>query len=418
MKLLNHLIVIFILLFILMTSCKERKRDNPFDPGGDLESPISIELHPNSRLVKLTWSVENLTDFVGFRIYKSVNDSNQFELLQELSATQREYTDSTVQYYNWYYYRISVLGIHAESTPSPSKCTYLGPGNTCILSRYGYAIHEYSYDLKYRLNLYNTQYPPINWDWNLAEKQIWLANAQFRSISRLDISLGYVDFIYDEGLQRPIDICWNSDLVKLYILDEEKDKIFTLDGTTLSDTINLPGKNFLKMILVNNSRIITIDSTRAVIYASGTDSVSIINFSTGMIGQDIISEDNNIYILTSDVNTGTSVITNYSFITNEFQYTNCDGYFRILRKPLNQEYFWLGEQINVDTYRCVKLSQNGQRLLELSTFESIDDIQINPHDYSIIIAQRYQNKIILFNENGLKISENRNIYDPIKVFIY
>ena len=171
------------------------------------------------------------------------------------------------------------------------------------------------------------------------------------------------------------------------------------------------------MILANNSRIVTLDSSRAIIYTSGSDSSSIINFSIGIIGQDIISENDNIYILTSDVNTRTSLIINYSLLTDEFQYINCNGYFRILRKPLNQDYFWVGEQIDTNTYRCVKLSQNGQRLLELSTIESIDDMQINPNDYSVIIAQRYQNKILLFNENGLKISENRTIYDPIKVFI-
>ena len=67
----------------------------------------------------------------------------------------------------------------------------------------------------------------------------------------------------------------------------------------------------------------------------------------------------------------------------------------------------------------MKLSSDGYRLLELNSLSGeIDDIQINPHDYSIIVLQRYQNNIILFDSLGNQLTQGNQVYDPIKAFIY
>jgi len=71
--------------------------------------------------------------------------------------------------------------------------------------------------------------------------------------------------------------------------------------------------------------------------------------------------------------------------------------------------------------RCTyqQLSSDGQRLFELNALNGdIDDLKINPHDCSIIALQRYQNNIILYDSLGNQMTNGKQVYDPIKVFIY
>ena len=90
----------------------------------------------------------------------------------------------------------------------------------------------------------------------------------------------------------------------------------------------------------------------------------------------------------------------------------------LLYKPNNRNYLWMAENINYESSRGVKLSLDGIRLLELSNLENlIDDIKINPHDQSIIVLQRIENNIVLFDSTGQQLSSNNQIYDPIKVYI-
>lgn len=78
----------------------------------------------------------------------------------------------------------------------------------------------------------------------------------------------------------------------------------------------------------------------------------------------------------------------------------------------------MAENIDYESSRAVKLSLDGVRLLELSGLSKlINDIKINPYDNSIVLLQRYMNRIVLYDSTGQQLSSNTQLYDPIKVYI-
>ncbi len=214
------------ILLIFFLSCSERERNNPFDAGGKYKAPVELSLEQVDDKIHLSWKVKNIKDFSGFRIYRSVDDTTNFSLLTQLSAERSSYTDSDVQYTRWYYYYITVLGKGIESSPSKIVKGLPGPGEIFIMSRLGYAIHHYSYDLLSRKNLYNLQFRPYKWAWDLEKNMVWISSPQFGTVSRLNLKVGMEDFSLSENLDEPLDTKWNSSLKKLYILDSEKDRIF------------------------------------------------------------------------------------------------------------------------------------------------------------------------------------------------
>ena len=74
--------VIFCLLGLLL-SCSERNRQNPFDPGGNLESPLELSIAPQNTAVRLNWILLKEIDFIGFNLYRSEADSSGFSLINK-----------------------------------------------------------------------------------------------------------------------------------------------------------------------------------------------------------------------------------------------------------------------------------------------------------------------------------------------
>ena len=113
-----------LLLFLLLISgvlvqCSNRDRSNPFDPGITTPPPIDLFIEPHNNQARLSWQVNDVTDYQGFRIYRAV-DNDTFEFLIELSPDLTFYIDSTLSYYHWYQYRLTIMGYSHETLPSNS----------------------------------------------------------------------------------------------------------------------------------------------------------------------------------------------------------------------------------------------------------------------------------------------------------
>ena len=414
----KHFLVIFIFLLpFIFFSCSGRERDNPLDPLGKFKTPVELQLLPDGQQVTLKWNVKDLTDYYGFRIYRAIDDTTSFQLLKEVDPQIKSYTDSSVSFYHWYFYRVSVLGYQTESKPSKIQKTLPGPGTIEILSRYGYSIHEYSYDLLHRIELYNTEFPPINWAWDQINGQVWLAYAQYRSISKLNLSLGYEDFFFEDHLLMPVDLKWDNLNQRLYILDSQKGKIYTLFQEAITDSIDLNEDNYFKMILTPEQNIATIDSDKVNIYSVDGVALDTSFLPTAFLGQDLLYDDGNVYILAANIEDNRSLIRKLQLVSGKHEDTFFDGYFELFTRGSATDYFWASEFIDINNYRLVKLSDSGQRLLERTTSSNFSDMQINNIDNSLITVQRYLNRIALYDSTGSLISENDDIYDPVKALI-
>lgn len=405
------------LIYINFFYCTERNRLNPFDPDGKINSPIQLSISPNDRSVKLSWTIQNITDFKGFRLYRARDDDN-FYLLAELSPQTRSYSDSLLDYYHWYQYRISILGYQNESRPSQPVRFFPGPGKVWLLTRYGYSIRQLSYDLLHSLKVYNTNYPPISWDLDIGNDKIWLAHAQYRYISKLNISLGYEDFFLQNNFLQPMDIKLDSNSDRVIVLDSRRQSIFLLENQAVQDSIALDYDNYFKMVVTNNSEIIVMNDNSVSIFNADGDSVAKINFESGFTGRDIMLENSLLYILISNSVSNQSKIITYDRSNQQSVQLNLTGNYILFDKPVNKNYLYLGEVITSNSARLVKLSMEGNRLLELPVLTGyIDDIAINQNDNSMIVLQRYENNLVLYDSLGQIISTNNQIYDPIKITV-
>ncbi len=413
----NFLLIYISVLLLIVLSCSGRERDNPLDPLGKFKTPVDLQLFPDGHQVTLNWDVKDLKDYYGFRIYRAVDDTNSFELLKEVDPEIKSYIDSSVAFYRWYFYRVSVLGYQTESKPSRIQKTLPGPGTIEILSRYGYSIHEYSYDLLHRMQIYDTEFPPINWAWDQANEQVWLAYAQYRSISKLNLSLGYEDFFFEDHLLMPVDLKWDNLNQRLYILDSQKGKIYTLSQQTIIDSIDLNEDNYFKMILTPEQNIATIDSDKVNIYSVDGVSLDTSFLPPDYLGQDLLYDDGNVYILAANISDKRSLIRKFQLSSGKSEDTYIDGFFEIFARASGRDYFWASEFIDLNNYLLVKLSDSGQRLLERTTSGNFSDMQVNTIDNSLITVQRYLNRTALYDSTGGLISENDDIYDPVKALI-
>ena len=411
------LLTIGILVTLLLPGCSERERKNPFDPGSHFKVPIDLSLSPVGTQVTLTWSVTGLEDYAGFRIYRAVDDSTQMELFQELPASVSTYTDTSVQFYHWYYYRVSVLGHGVESDPSPMQKTYPGPGTPYILSRYGYSIYQLSYDLLHTLMRANTFLATKNWAWNPGAGIIWLATAQFRFVTRFRLEVGQEDLFLEKPFQRPEDLTFNADKSHLYVLDTRKRLIYTLVQGQVTDSIPIPQGDYLEIRTGWQNTLWLLGKTHLRVFNESGDSLFAFPFDFGQEGADLCFRNNHMYLLTTNAENQTSILFTFTENQTTMNFQELSGTFFIVRQPAAESFFWLGEYMGEGNYRAVKLSEDGQRLLELPSVRSLKDIRIHPVDGSIILVRRYEDSISLYDKNGQFISTRTQIYDPIRAYI-
>ena len=413
----KYYLTIIILVGQIFFNCTERNRLNPFDPEGKIKSPIQLSISPSGHSARLNWSIQDITDFKGFRLYRA-RDDNNFILLADLSPQTRSYSDTLLDYYHWYQYRIAILGYQNESLPSEPVRFYPGPGKVWLLTRYGYSIRQLSYDLLHSSKVYNTNYPPISWDLDLGREEIWLAHAQYRYISKMNISLGYEDFFLQNDFQQPMDIKRDSNSDRIIVLDSRGKALFLLENQTVRDSIALDRDNYFKMMVTNNSQIIAMNDNSARIFEAEGDSLYRINFEDGFRGADMMLQDSLLYVLISNATSSQSQLITFNRSSQQLMHLNLTGIFTLIGKPADKNYLYLSEVINSNSTRLVKLSLEGNRLLELPVLAgNIDDIAINQNDNSIIVLQRYQNNLVLYDSLGQIISTNNQIYDPIKITI-
>ncbi len=414
---LGLLLLFLIGIFFLLGGCSERERKNPFDPGSRFKVPIQLSLTVEEGQVTLSWSVQEVKDYVGFRLYRGVDDSSHMELWQELPASRKTFTDTSISYYHWYYYQVSVLGHGVESAPSAMQKTYPGPGTPYILSRYGYSLYQLSYDLLHTTVRYNIQLAPKSWAWDFNRRTIWLATAQFGTVSRLRLDVGQEDLFLDEPFRRPEDLSYDEEQNRLVVLDSRKSMVYLLENALTTDSILLPDADWSKVQIGWQHTIWVLGKHRALVFNALGDSLFHFIFETDQEGMDLFFQNNQMYVLTSNVDMETSYL--YRFAENQStpQFLELSGVFFIVRQAAADSNYWMGEYMVGGNYRAVKLSPQGRRLLEISSLRSLADIAINPVDGSIVLAQRYEDAVSLYTSNGQHIATRTEIYDPVKVLI-
>lgn len=411
-------------LLVAINSCSERKHDNPFDPEGQNEPPLilSTNSRDNSTIqLSWRWAADPINDYSGFRIYRSV-DSQNFILYREIPKGRFSFVDSSAQAYHWYYYKISIYGPGVESISSQSQRVFLGDGIYWILSKYGFWIRKVSYDLQRSLNYYNTTYPAEEWAVSINDSLIWLAFTLYGDgVSNLNLRTASEDFFYFGNLTSPVDVEYDPQQNKAYALDERtpNDKIAVFQNNALQLSIDLPQGNYFKLFLSNpNQQLIILGEKKclklSLVSMTITDSLLI---AADYTGQDMDASADSIFILASSMQGST--IYKLSFSDMSQNTVNVDGDFYRITYASQSDQFYLAEDVPSAQDRVVKLSAQGSRLLQLSGFEYVGQVGLNPHDQSIVVLDRLGDRLFLFDRNGNEVSRSAQnaFYDPIRIFI-
>lgn len=422
-------IFLFASALILLSGCSERGHDNPFDPQGSSTSPVTLSVtSTDNSTIRLDWDWQSdpVTDYTGFRIYRSAGNNQNYVLYQEIPRHPFAFVDSAVQQYDWYYYKVSVYGSAVESAPSQPQKIYLGQGSYWILSRYGFWVRTVSYDLLHINTQYYTQYPAEEWAVSLEDSLINLCFFRFDvGISQLNLKKGFEDYFYYDDLDSPVDVEYDPSQKRIYVLDENgpsiEDQLYIIKNKSFERKITLPQDNYLKLYLsIPNQCLMILGKTTLLKFSltSGTITDSF-PLSAGFDGQDVDASSDSIFVLCASEASNSTQIYKISFADNGTNSLTVPGiYYRITVKSATGE-LYVAESIAGAKDRVVKLSPQGTRLLQLPNFEFIEQIGLNPYDQSIVVVDRFGDQLVLYDSSGNEVSRSspNRFYDPIRIYI-
>lgn len=419
-------ILLFASVWALLNGCAQRGRDNPLDPQSHVESPVTLSLNStDNSTVRLNWYWSSIpvTDYSGFRIYRLGGDNQKYELYREISKNQFSFIDSSVQRYDWYYYKVSVFGPDVESTPSPPEKIYLGQGSYWILSKYGFWVRTVSYDLLHIKKQYNTAYPAEEWAVSLSDSLINLCFFRYdRGVSQLNLKKGFEDYFYHDDLISPIDVEYDPSDNRIYILDDNvQNQLQIVRNKSLERKITLPQDDYVKLYLsIPNQYLLILGRTMLLKFSLASSTITdSFPFAAGFIGQDLDASNDSIFVLTESTASNSSQIYKVSFASSGVNTTTVSGiYYRITVNSAGSE-MYLAESIADAKDMVVKLSPQGTRLLQLPNFESIEQIGLNPYDGSIVVVDRFGDQLVLYDSSGNEVSRSSpdRFYDPIRIYI-
>ncbi len=429
-----YLFICFLVLQILL-SCTDRSRDNPFDPKSDQPPPVSLDLLPDSESVRLEWQLNSeFTKLSGFRIYRSVGAPDNFQLFKELPSTQTTYTDTSVEKGTWYYYRITALGESVESPPSKNCKTLLGEGEYWVLGRNDFGVRKISYDLIHELSRFSTFYSPEEWAICHNDSSIWLSFATFTTgLSRLNKISGSEEIFYLNEFEYPIDIEQTPNTNKLYVLDDDRKKVFVLHNNNIVNQIAIDSSDSYSKIKYDtiNDQLLVLGQRKLLMIALNGNERDIYPFSTdaGQLGVDFDLVGLKAYLISTDIDEEKSILHVLSQNPNRAaNFTledslHLDGIFYRIRFDHVNDWYYVAKRLNSANDFILQLSLDGNRLSQLSGFNFVEQIEINPHDRTVIVVDGPGNILYLYGKDGQLISKALNedgdkyIGRPIRVFI-
>jgi hypothetical protein len=420
-----HPIYILFCTLLLLFSCSDRERSNPFEmqePGEFIE----LTLKPTANYVDLEWRLtQDVSTINGFRIYRSVNSPENFSVIAQVTGTARSYRDNAVQPGNRYYYKITAVGAALESAPSNLLNTLIGPGSWWVLTTDDRNVKLLSYDLQHVIKDYRTEFLSNVWATPTGSDSLfWLTTPPFvKSIVSLNRYNGREDFFYFDSLAKADDLSYNSSEKQLFVLDATRKKLIVITNNNFVGSVKLNLAIVYRKIKYNNAASLLFLTGSAGVELYTTDGslpvfTNIFEFESGFSGQDISVVGSTTYVLAASQNT--SII--YQFDgANLLRTIQLEGRYNHIT-AIDQQTFLLSEFIEIGDDALVKMDINGTILFRKVEFGLISAIGYNPIDHTIVVADYTKNLITLHDDSGNRISESRDhsgnkiLREPLQLF--
>ncbi len=414
--------IIIPLFLLILLSCSDRDKDNPFDPTGD--EPVILGARSINKSVELSWGQPDLVDYTGFNLYRKEEGAEQFfTRIAELLPVSRTYTDTTVEYGSTYIYFIKLASGNLESRPSRAVTATPGPGFNWIVDQYNYQILKTNYDLSYTFLVYDTYpYPGMPTDMAVSpslETGVILFNRS-GMIQEIDFS-GNLKSQYDE-IRYPYAVAYDP-VGSLFWIVDSSGFLYTLD--TQADDINYVYISFSKPISIHiapEKNLISVVDAGEKEIVQFNRSGNLINKITLINGKPlegpyryIIDEKHDRSWLV-DGNMDIDYI--YTKSSEDEEYFLADSVINagdIEVSPSSEQAWYVS--FNRDSSIVLQLSAEGTRQLELSYFYNPFDLHVNPYDGSLIVVDSWNGRVLHYDDSNRLIGEMVNLSFPVKVLV-
>ncbi len=260
-------VIIIIAALLLMNSCSDRERTNPFDPNNPFThgAPTNVRVKSHRNTIELRWSKMDVEDLSHYQIYRA-KENAELDSFRTISADMNFFFDTPAKYDTRYRYAVQAFTEYDAGTLSDTVSIIPGPVNFVIADFYNFVVRKLTYDAEHIMAV-NYFPSPIAVETHPQEGNIYIAEYWNQQITVTDPELNPINTL---GLNdRPIDFALDAANQRLYVLGVDQNQLIIL--TTLGtyiESISLPFKLAVKSHICYDSL-----SSCAWISVSGRDSL-------------------------------------------------------------------------------------------------------------------------------------------------
>ncbi|PJF32975.1 MAG: hypothetical protein CUN57_03340, partial [Phototrophicales bacterium] len=100
-------IFLTVVVFCTVLGCADRDRENPLDPKNPLTGgkPTGLTATSSQDTVFLRWDRLDITDMVGYNIYRRETNSGNFNLVDLVEPDKNRFADSNLNFETTYEYQ-------------------------------------------------------------------------------------------------------------------------------------------------------------------------------------------------------------------------------------------------------------------------------------------------------------------------
>lgn len=415
---------IYCLLITIGFSCSERERDNPLDPKSKTKPIITLRIESHDNRIDLKWDKSDIDDITGYNLYRREHPDSIFKIIHHALSTERSYQDFNVNLGYTYSYYITIVGHGTESSPSNFVHITPGHGYNWIADKWGYQIIKTTYDARYKILHYFTDWMPADIAIDPQNNLALITQPVGNKIVILNTDSATVQATFNNNdrnfINKPYMVEYEPQFGYFWICDSSG-SLYRI--STMDFGIELISNNLRKPI------DITLDAHNNIINVIDSHDKSIRRFTyegtllenIDYIGNHqitnpkkfIMNSIDDRFWLIDQINNKDYIYTGF-FLTQEiFLADSVDNAADLCISPIDQSAWIISQKWAKST--ILQLSKEGIRQLELSGFYNPNHLTHNPYDGTLLVADTGNYRLIHYTPGFEILGIYSQLNTPVRI---
>lgn len=408
----NRFVFGLMIIFITLSGCADRKRDNPLDPSNSATNgkPVGIDITSIGQKTILTWNKIDVDDLIGVRVLRQTkSDSSLYEIA--LVKNRSHYEDLNVNFGITYTYRVQIITETYQSPLSDQVTITPGPSSIWVTTGSGGSVFKLTHDASHllfesSLYLYPLGITPLGYNNGVLVSDFFLNQV-------VRVSDNGQPITWLSGFISPTEIEYDSRRAHFWVVENDLGRIF------LSDTL---GNSNLKLTNLQSSTSISVDDITGNCWIADpvgkkvglikVDGSAVQSFS-GFFRPEGVSVNR--------LN-GTCWVADSSRLVKLDQSGNktliVDGFQEAIRVAVNEksgECWAIDWSPDKDGSKIVKISDRGEKIFEILGFYNPLSLDVDLYDGSCLVADTYNFRIVKISADGETIGQWSSSRLPIRI---